>query len=240
MLLASYYSGMCIAASGTTGVHALSYPIGGVLRVPHGVANSMFFVPVFGYNLPAEAERISRLAAAAGLAPEEGYESREAHAKAFVRVLYDTCARQAFGVKRLLDNNPRAMSVEDIAAVCRPVVIGAAAVMAAAVREFAPRAILAVIPEPSRGRFEPGRVNLMDLVPVDMAQVTRGAVCAESGRAAFTAVADIIDTYVYRIGLSDVNYSFATAVGLFRNLVGVILVYGTERLAKRLGQSGLW
>lgn len=37
-------------------------------------------------------------------------------------------------------------------------------------------------------------------------------------------VADVIDTYVYRIGLQDANYSFGTAVGLFKSVVAMILV----------------
>ena len=54
------------------------------------------------------------------------------------------------------------------------------------------------------------------------------------------AVADIIDTYVYREGLLNAQYSFATAVGLFKGVIGLILVAGANRLAKMVGQEGLW
>ena len=37
-------------------------------------------------------------------------------------------------------------------------------------------------------------------------------------------VADIIDTYVYRVGLVDIDFSYSTAIGLFKNVVGVILM----------------
>ena len=37
-------------------------------------------------------------------------------------------------------------------------------------------------------------------------------------------VADIIDTYVYRIGLVELNFSLSAAVGLFKNVIGLILV----------------
>ncbi|MGN7384892.1 ABC transporter permease [Paenibacillus sp. SAFN-117] len=53
-------------------------------------------------------------------------------------------------------------------------------------------------------------------------------------------VGDIIDTYVYRVGLTEQKYSFATAVGLFQSTVGLILIYIANGLAKRLGGGGLW
>ena len=56
------------------------------------------------------------------------------------------------------------------------------------------------------------------------------------------SVADIIDTYVYRIGLMDWQYSYSTAVNLFKNVIGIILVIGSNRLVRILskGEQGLW
>jgi len=51
---------------------------------------------------------------------------------------------------------------------------------------------------------------------------------------------DIIDTYVYRIGINDMKYDMSTAVGLFKNIVGFILVVGTNMIAKRLSGEGIW
>ena len=54
---------------------------------------------------------------------------------------------------------------------------------------------------------------------------------------------DIIDTYVYRIGLQgQMQYSLSTAVGLFKNCIGLILVVGTNAVVRRLGEgeNGLW
>ena len=51
---------------------------------------------------------------------------------------------------------------------------------------------------------------------------------------------DIIDTYVYRLGLGDMRYSFATAVGLFKNVIGFILVIGTNTVAKKINDTGIW
>ncbi|WP_238178013.1 ABC transporter permease [Paenibacillus contaminans] len=53
-------------------------------------------------------------------------------------------------------------------------------------------------------------------------------------------VADIIDTYVYRRGLMEMQYSFATAVGLFKSVIALVLILGTNYLAKRLKQEGIW
>ncbi|HEY9077832.1 MAG TPA: ABC transporter permease subunit [Anaerolineaceae bacterium] len=53
-------------------------------------------------------------------------------------------------------------------------------------------------------------------------------------------VADIIDTYVYRNGLLGRQYSFAAAVGLFKSLIALLLMVGANRVAKWVGQPGLW
>lgn len=52
-------------------------------------------------------------------------------------------------------------------------------------------------------------------------------------------VADIIDTWVYRVGLEQLNFSLASAVGLFKSLVGLVLVLGANQLARRWG-GGIW
>ncbi|WP_420819035.1 ABC transporter permease [Paenibacillus nanensis] len=48
------------------------------------------------------------------------------------------------------------------------------------------------------------------------------------------AKGDIIDTFVYRIGLIGGNYSFGTAIGLFKSVVGLILIVGGYRLAYKV------
>jgi putative aldouronate transport system permease protein len=53
-----------------------------------------------------------------------------------------------------------------------------------------------------------------------------------------TAVSDILDTMVYRIGLTNNSYSYATAVGLFTGVVGLILVSSSNYISKKLtGES---
>lgn len=53
MLLGSFYAGVAITSSGTTGVHALSYPLGGAYHIAHGVSNAMLLTPVMRFNEPA-------------------------------------------------------------------------------------------------------------------------------------------------------------------------------------------
>lgn len=51
---------------------------------------------------------------------------------------------------------------------------------------------------------------------------------------------DVLETYVYRVGILEAQYSFATAVSVFKNLTGLILVLIVNRVAKILGQEALW
>ncbi len=53
-------------------------------------------------------------------------------------------------------------------------------------------------------------------------------------------VADIIDTYVYRVGLIDRQFDFSTAVGLFKNVIGVTLIFATNGVIKRFSDYGIW
>jgi putative aldouronate transport system permease protein len=53
-------------------------------------------------------------------------------------------------------------------------------------------------------------------------------------------VGDIIDTYVYRVGLGEAQYSLATAVGLFKGVIGFVLVYSSNYIIKKLGEPTLW
>ncbi|MGI6581019.1 MAG: iron-containing alcohol dehydrogenase [Erysipelotrichaceae bacterium] len=53
MQIASFYAGVAITASGTTAIHALSYPLGGKYGIAHGVSNAMLLVPVMEFNEPS-------------------------------------------------------------------------------------------------------------------------------------------------------------------------------------------
>jgi len=58
--------------------------------------------------------------------------------------------------------------------------------------------------------------------------------------AAVYKTGDIIDTFVYRYGIGQMKYSLSTAVGLFQNLIGFIMVVGMNFVANKINGSGIW
>ncbi len=61
MQVAALYGGLAITASGTTAVHALSYPLGGKYHIAHGVSNAMLLVPVMEFNEDALQEKFAQV-----------------------------------------------------------------------------------------------------------------------------------------------------------------------------------
>jgi len=53
-------------------------------------------------------------------------------------------------------------------------------------------------------------------------------------------VGDVIGTYTYRVGLQQMNYGYSAAVGLFKNVIALIMVTGSNALSKKLSDSSLW
>ena len=53
-------------------------------------------------------------------------------------------------------------------------------------------------------------------------------------------VGDIIDTYVYRAGLLGRQYSYGAAVGLFKSVLALALLLAANKVAKKVGQPGIW
>lgn len=53
-------------------------------------------------------------------------------------------------------------------------------------------------------------------------------------------VSEIISTYVYKRGLRDMQYSFATAVGLFNSVVNFVLLFVTNKISQKFGETSLW
>jgi putative aldouronate transport system permease protein len=52
--------------------------------------------------------------------------------------------------------------------------------------------------------------------------------------------ADVIGTYVYRLGILGGEFSYTTAVGLFMALIGFILTFSANNISNRLTDYGLW
>lgn len=57
---------------------------------------------------------------------------------------------------------------------------------------------------------------------------------------AVSDVADVFDTYVYRNGVQQGQFSYSTAIGLFKSIVGIVLVVMANKLAKRFGEDGVY
>lgn len=60
-----------------------------------------------------------------------------------------------------------------------------------------------------------------------------------SNDAVLSAV-DILDTYIYRIGIQNAQYSLSTAVSLIKGVVGVLLVFITHLISKKVSGKGVW
>ncbi|MBB6678404.1 sugar ABC transporter permease [Cohnella lubricantis] len=58
--------------------------------------------------------------------------------------------------------------------------------------------------------------------------------------AAVSNVADILDTYVYRVGIGQFQYGLTTAVGLFKNVVGFLMLILANYAVKKMGQEGIF
>lgn len=134
MLLAAFYGGVAITASSTVAVHALSYPLGGSYRIPHGISNAILLPFVMRYNMDAITDCIPEIAAAMGISGE-GL-TVDALGEKVIDEIFALCrdvnipdSLKSFGVPeadlefltvsasevhRLLDQNPKDMSLDDI------------------------------------------------------------------------------------------------------------------------------
>jgi alcohol dehydrogenase class IV len=132
VMLGALYGGLCLGPVNTGAVHALSYPLGGEYRIPHGVANSLLVPHVVRFNLPAMPERYADIARALGC-PDAGNAAATAErGAARLGELSARCgipqrlrdvgvphgdlprlATEAMKVTRLLRNNPRELAVSD-------------------------------------------------------------------------------------------------------------------------------
>ncbi|MBR9765769.1 MAG: iron-containing alcohol dehydrogenase [Rhodobacteraceae bacterium] len=134
MMLASYYGGLCLGPVNTAAGHALSYPLGTRLSLPHGLANAIIFPHVLAFNQPVRPEKSAEVAAALGLTGADSQEGLQRAAHAFCadlgvemrlaahgaeEAVLGEWAAEAHAIRRLMDNNPRDMSVEDVHAIYR-------------------------------------------------------------------------------------------------------------------------
>ncbi|MGG1514279.1 ABC transporter permease subunit [Paenibacillus oryzisoli] len=53
-------------------------------------------------------------------------------------------------------------------------------------------------------------------------------------------VGDILDTWIFRRGIEQMEFSVPAAMGVFKSVIGLVLVVGANKLAKKVGGSGIW
>lgn len=139
MMLGSMYGGLALTAAGTAAVHALAYPLGGMFNVTHGVANAMLLPHVMAFNLDAIEDRLANVARALDLASKADPDADAARKligkmeewTAAVDIPQDlrkfgvseahldALAVAASKVKRLLGNNPKALTLDDMKSIYR-------------------------------------------------------------------------------------------------------------------------
>lgn len=73
--------------------------------------------------------------------------------------------------------------------------------------------------------------NMMDVGFEQIFMMYNGAV---------SQVAEVFDTYVYTVGIGQGQFSYSTAVGLFKSLIGLTLVILSNKLAKKFGEDGVY
>lgn len=141
MLIASFFAGVAITASGTTAVHALSYPLGGKYHIAHGVSNAMLLTPVLRFNQSAIADKLALAYDCCfrdnnNLSQEEKADALITRMEQIVKHLeiptslrefhvpaedLENLVEAGMQVTRLLNNNKRRLQAEDARAIYRQI-----------------------------------------------------------------------------------------------------------------------
>jgi alcohol dehydrogenase class IV len=134
MMLGAFYGGIAITASGTTAVHALSYPLGGKYHIAHGVSNAILFAHVMEFNKDACKRQLAEICDAIHPVMAEAGEDEKAQyiideIADIVKTTEIPVSLEQFGVSakdldflvdagsrqtRLLVNNRKELSLDDI------------------------------------------------------------------------------------------------------------------------------
>lgn len=130
--MGSMLGGFCLGPVNTAGVHALSYPLGSLFHLAHGLSNALLLPYVMEYNIQAAAKRYADVAMALGCARQNNdLETANAGVEK-IRALIKVCgipatlrevnvpesaipqmAVDALKIQRLLKNNPREITEQD-------------------------------------------------------------------------------------------------------------------------------
>lgn len=132
MAMGSMLGGFCLGPVNTAGVHALSYPLGSMFHLAHGLSNALLLPYVMEYNIPAATERYAQVALALGCEAQSSPLATAMAGVEKIRQLNKSCgipsrlqevhvpvsaipqmAADALQIQRLLKNNPREIRLED-------------------------------------------------------------------------------------------------------------------------------
>ncbi|KHQ51851.1 iron-containing alcohol dehydrogenase [Mameliella alba] len=134
MLLSSFYGGLCLGPVNTAAGHALAYPLGTRAGIPHGLSVALLFADVLAFNAPAVPGKTGEVLAALGLPASDDPAQIRASVAGYCADLgiemsmqangakesdLRAWAEEAHGIRRLMDNNPRDMSVDEVEAIYR-------------------------------------------------------------------------------------------------------------------------
>ncbi|WP_207425448.1 iron-containing alcohol dehydrogenase [Pedobacter sp. SYSU D00535] len=130
--MGSLLGGFCLGPVNTAGVHALSYPLGSMFHLAHGLSNALLLPYVMEFNIPAAPKKYAEVALALGCAREADDLTTAAKGVEKIKQLIADCgiparlsdlnipkdaiplmAEDAMKITRLLKNNPREITLED-------------------------------------------------------------------------------------------------------------------------------
>jgi alcohol dehydrogenase class IV len=130
--MGSLLGGFCLGPVNTAGVHALSYPLGSMFHLAHGLSNALLLPYVMEYNIPAATNKYAEVAIALGCERKENDKATACAGVQKIKELIKDCgipatlravnvfensipqmAADAMKIQRLLKNNPRAIEEKD-------------------------------------------------------------------------------------------------------------------------------
>jgi alcohol dehydrogenase class IV len=130
--MGSLLGGFCLGPVNTAGVHALSYPLGSLFHLAHGLSNALLLPYVMEYNIPAATKKYADVAIALGCGRQADDKSTACAGVRKIKELIKTCgipatlkevnvpesaipqmAADAMNIQRLLKNNPREITEID-------------------------------------------------------------------------------------------------------------------------------
>lgn len=143
MLLAAFYAGAAITSSGTTAVHALSYPLGGKYHIAHGISNAILLMPVMRFNADACQEELAQIydMTAPGVAGISTADKADVVLRRMEEIIHhlkvpvslapfhvdereiDGLVKAGMQVTRLLSNNKKTVTPEDARRIYQEIIV---------------------------------------------------------------------------------------------------------------------